>query len=146
CQTQKFALNQEKKARTMRRPRSRSNYGQQLIEKQKARFTYGVSERQFRRYVWYALELTGNPADNLFQRLEERLDNVIFKLGYASSRPMARQLVNHGHFLVNGKRLTIPSHQVKEGDIISLRPNSSDKGFITQESEKSAVAIPAWLS
>jgi small subunit ribosomal protein S4 len=143
CQTQKYTLSEERR-RPPRRRRSRSNYSTQLLEKQRARFTYGVSERQFSRYVKEAIEKSGSPAQNLYQRLEERLDNVVFMLGYAKSRRMARQLVSHGHFSVNGKKLTVPSHQVKVGDKIELRDRSKDMQFANKED--AATALPAWLS
>lgn len=142
CQSEKYALSEERKRPKYRR-RSRSNYATQLLEKQRARFTYGVSEKQFSRYVREAIEKTGSPASNLYQRLEERLDNVVFKLGYAQSRRMARQLVSHGHFKVNGKKLTIPSHRVKEGDVVVLKERSRDSIFAAREN--AAIAIPDWL-
>jgi len=142
CQTQKFSLSTERRA-PVRRRRSNSNYSVQLIEKQRARFTYGVSEKQFSKYVKEAITTKGSPAVNLYQRLEERLDNVIFRLGYANSRRMARQLASHGHFLVNGKKMTIPSHRIKVGDVITLKDRSRDSIFASRES--AAVAMPTWL-
>ena len=133
----------EERRRPVRRRRSRSNYATQLMEKQRARFTYGVSEKQFARYVKEAIKKQGSPADNLFNRLEQRLDNVVFRLGYAKSRRMARQLVSHGHFKVNGKKMTVPSHAVKVGDKISLRERSQDMAFAGKE--EAAVAMPDWL-
>lgn len=143
CQSQKYALSEERRRPKYRR-RSRSNYASQLLEKQRARFTYGVSEKQFSRYVNQAIERSGSPADNLYQRLEERLDNVVFKLGYAQSRRMARQLVSHGHFMVNGKKLTVPSHQVKIGDVLELKERSRDSLF-AQKENNAVVALPDWL-
>ncbi len=143
CQTQKYALSEERRT-PKRRRRSNSNFATQLIEKQRARFTYGVSEKQFSRYVKEAIEKKGSPASNLYQRLECRLDNVIFKLGYAQSRRMARQLASHGHFKVNGKKSTIPSQLIKTGDVIELKDRSKDMPFATKES--AATALPTWLA
>ena len=128
CQTAKYTLSEERRGRGRRRRRSRSNFGEQLLEKQKVRFTYGMSERQFASYVKEAIE-KGTPAQYLFNRLESRLDNVVFRMGYAESRAMARQLVSHGHFKVNGKRLNVPSHFTKVGDVISLKEASQDSPF-----------------
>lgn len=142
CQTEKYSLSEERRA-PVRRRRSRSNYATQLLEKQRARFTYGVSEKQFSRYVKEAINDSGSPAVNLYERLEERLDNVVFRLGYAQSRRMARQLVSHGHFHVNGKKLTIPSHRVKIQDVITLKERSRDSLFATRES--AVTQQPDWL-
>lgn len=148
CQTQKFALNQEKKAKTMRGGRrNRTNYGVQLLEKQKARFTYGVSERQFKRYVNEALESGESPAEALFRRLENRLDNVVFRMGLATTRRQARQLVSHGHLLVNGRKLTIPSYEVREGDVIKLKDRSKESPLFGQVLEENQnYNPPAWVS
>lgn len=142
CQTQKYALSEEKRPMKRRRT-SQSNFALQLLEKQRARFTYGVSEKQFSKYVSEAIEHKGSPAQNLFTRLEMRLDNVVFKLGYANSRRMARQLVSHGHFKVNGKKLTVPSHQVIAGDAVTLKERSVDSPFATKED--AATMLPTWL-
>lgn len=142
CQSQKYALSEERRKPSFSR-RSQSNYAMQLLEKQRARFTYGVSEKQFRRFVLESITKKGSPADNLFSRLEGRLDNVVFRLGYAKSRPMARQLVSHGHFKVNGKKMTVPSHLVKVDDIIELKERSQDSLFASKE--ESAVQLPNWL-
>ena len=142
CQTQKYSLSEERRT-PKRRRRSSSNFAVQLIEKQRARFTYGVSEKQFSRYVKEAVEKKGSPAGNLYRRLEERLDNVIFRMGYAKSRRMARQLVSHGHFVINGRKMTIPSYQVKVGDTIVLKDRSQDTIFAGKE--EAAVAMPSWI-
>jgi len=102
-----------------------------------------VSEKQFSNYVKQSIEAKGAPADNMYQRLEERLDNVIFRLGYANSRRMARQLASHGHFMVNGRKMTIPSHRVKVGDEIILKERSRDSIFATKDG--AAVQLPTWL-
>src|ERR671922_1685955 len=101
-----------------------SEYLLQMQEKQKARFTYGVLEKQFRRYYEEAVRRSGKTGENLLQILESRLDNVIYRAGLARTRRMARQLVNHGHFLVNGQKVNIPSFQVSKFDIIDVKPKS----------------------
>jgi small subunit ribosomal protein S4 len=107
-----------------------SDYGAQLRAKQKARRVYGVLERQFRRYYRQALKSRGLTGLTLLQILESRLDNVIYRMGYASSRAQARQLVTHGHFLVNGRRTDVPSMQIKPGDEIQVRQGSRSKTLI----------------
>ena len=103
-----------------------SQYQIQLREKQKLRFTYGVLERQFRRYYEKAARQRGITGENLLRLLETRLDNVVYRSGLARTRPQARQLVNHGHFLVNGKKVDIPSYQVRQDDVITMRQRSQD--------------------
>lgn len=113
-----------------RRPSALSEYGKELREKQKLKNWYNLKERQFRKYVKEVLKKrtkVQDPGDLLIKKLESRLDNVVFRMGFASSRKHSRQLVSHGHFLVNGKRVDIPSFQTKKGDIVSLRPNSFKK-------------------
>ena len=119
-----------------------SEYGTQLREKQKTKSFYGVGEKQFRKYFKMAESKKGITGDNLLQILESRLDNVVYKLGFASSRPQARQLVNHGHFDVNGKKVTIASYLVKPGDVISVRDSVIMKQNIE---ENKARPVPAWL-
>jgi len=113
-----------------RRTRTGSEYGKELKEKQKLKNWYNLREEQFRKYVKEVLEKRGKVEDTgdlLIKKLESRLDNVVFRLGFASSRVQARQIVNHGHFLVNKRKVNIPSCQVKKGDIIALNPNSRKK-------------------
>jgi len=105
-----------------------SEYGLQLREKQKARRIYGVLESQFRRYFREADRRKGITGENLLRLLELRLDNVVYRLGLAASRPEARQLVRHGHFNVNGSRVSIPSYQVSPGEVVAVHPGSRDKG------------------
>ncbi|HWH24360.1 MAG TPA: 30S ribosomal protein S4 [Candidatus Limnocylindria bacterium] len=126
------------------RPRRRSEYGNQLLEKQKAKAFYGVAEGQFRRYFAEAERREGNTGENLLALLERRLDNVVYRLGFARSRPMARQLVSHGHVRVDGERVTIPSYRVNEGHAITL---SDDAGKIpaVQEEMASGRPLPGWL-
>ena len=118
----------------------------QSQEKQKARFAYGVLEKQFRRYYQEATRRAGKTGDNLLQILESRLDNVIYRAGLARTRRMARQLVNHGHFLVNGKRVDVPSFRVAQFDIIDWRPKSvnTDPYIIAKETQGDR-PVPGWL-
>ena len=126
--------------------RKESDYGLQLREKQKARRLYGVFERQFRRYFQEAQRQKGLTGVNLLIILESRLDNVIYRLGWGSSRPQARQLVSHGHFEVNGRKTNIPSFLVSEGDVITVR-ESSKKNTYFKDLAKSLDAgrVPDWL-
>jgi small subunit ribosomal protein S4 len=127
CQTAKFAQSEPVAKKGKKPGGRRSDYGNQLIEKQKVRFMYGVREKQFSNYVTYAMEHAkkgSSPADILFRKLEERLDNAVYRLGFAHTRALARQQVSHGHFTVNGKKLTIPSFAIKQGDVIAIREGS----------------------
>jgi small subunit ribosomal protein S4 len=123
-----------------------SEYGTQLREKQKTKSYYGVGERQFRKYFEMASSKKGITGDNLLQILESRLDNVVYRLGYGSSRAQARQLVNHGIFAVNGKRVDIPSYLVKAGDVIAVRENKKETGILKINAEENAARpVPEWL-
>ncbi len=124
-----------------------SEYGQQLAEKQKVRHTYGISEQQFKRYFKEIVRQKGNKEELLARKLENRLDNVVFRLGWARSRRLARQIVSHGHILVNGRKVDIPSYQVKKGAVIKLKERSRKltlfndlKAFLKKQE------IPQWLS
>jgi small subunit ribosomal protein S4 len=121
-----------------------SEYRQQLREKQKARRYYQLLERQFRSYYEKASHQSGVTGENLLRLLERRLDNVIVRLGFAASRRQARQLIGHRHFLVNGKRVNVPSFQVKPGDVISVREGSKVRELIREATELTAT-VPAWL-
>ncbi len=124
----------------------KSEYAMQLTEKQKVKFVYGMQERQFRTYYEKASRAEGNTGAVLLSMLERRLDNVVYRLGYASTRREARQLVNHGHFTVNGKRVNIPSFQVKVGDQIAVCEASVSKPRFKKMKEDDAfVAAPKWL-
>ena len=123
-----------------------SEYGTQLREKQKTKAFYGVGEKQFRKYFEMASNKKGITGEILLQTLESRLDNVVYRLGFGSSRAQARQLVNHGHFDVNGKKVDIASYLVKPGDVISVRENKKDTAIIKENLEaNSARPIPEWL-
>ena len=108
------------------RKKKSSEYGKQLIEKQKLRFMYGLNEKQFKRIVEDAGKMKGVHGENIFILLESRLDNLVYRAGFAMTRRGARQLVNHGHITVNGKKVDIPSYRVKPGDVIAIKENSAD--------------------
>ncbi len=141
-----YAPGQHGKGAQFRRRRD-SDYNRQLRAKQKARRSYGILERQFRRYYEVALSRRGLTGLNLLQILESRLDNVIFRLGFADSRAQARLLVTHGHFTVNGRRTDVPSMLVSQGDVVAVREGSRGRTFFK---DLSAVAedrtVPPWLS
>lgn len=121
-------------------------YGLQLREKQKVKRIYGLLERQFRLYFQEAERRPGITGENLLRRLEQRLDNVVYSLGFASSRAQARQLVRHGHIEINGRKLNIPSYQVRKGDVVQVREKSRKNEQIRQAVETaSGRGIPAWL-
>ena len=122
-------------------------YGLQLREKQKVKRTYGVLENQFRRYFEAADRQRGITGERLLQLLERRLDNVVYRLGLATSRPQARQLVRHGHFLINGRRTDVPSYSVHEGDVVSVRAKSAKNLSIQHAMEEvKGRGIPEWLT
>ena len=131
------------------RRRQMSDFGVQLREKQKVRRIFGVLEKQFQRHFATAARMKGITGANLLQVLERRLDNVVYRLGFADSRPQARQIVRHGHFVVNGRKTNIPSFLVKVGDEISVRPESRTRTYF-RDLDASGVlrkkAIPEWLS
>jgi small subunit ribosomal protein S4 len=130
-----------------RRMRKMLGYGVQLREKQKVKRTYGVLEAQFRRYFEQADRSRGITGETLLQLLERRLDNVVYRLGFATSRAQGRQLVRHGHFTVNGRKTDIPSFQVKPGDVVAVRANSRKAATILHAQEEvKGRGIPEWLS
>ena len=129
-----------------RRPQKVMGYGLQLREKQKVKRTYGVLESQFRRYFAAAERQRGITGETLLQLLERRLDNVVYRLGLATSRPQARQLVRHGHFRVNDKRADVPSYSLKTGDAVSVQERSNKKASILYAMEEvKGRGIPEWL-
>lgn len=141
-----MGINKKSNRQPKRQRRQESEYGRQLREKQKAKFIYGVLENQFHGYYEQALKVEGITGDNLMSILEARLDNVVFRLGFARTRKEARQTVRHGHIQVNGKRVDIPSYRVKAGDVVSVAPKYSDllpikEAIIASEH----MAVPAWL-
>jgi small subunit ribosomal protein S4 len=123
-----------------------SEYLLQIREKQKARRVYGILERQFHGYYEEATRKRGRTGENLLQILETRLDNVVYRAGFAKSRDMARQLVTHGHFLVNGKKVDIPSYRVDESDVVEVAPKSVEMTpFVVARAEVGERQVPAWL-
>ncbi len=126
--------------------RKQSEYGKQLMEKQKVKFIYGVLEKQFHRYYERAERKNGITGELLLQELERRLDNVVYRMGFAATRREARQLVNHGHFTVNGVRCNIPSAQVKLGDVIAVcQKSQASAKFKTLLEEYGKKAMPKWI-
>ena len=126
--------------------RKQSEYGVQLTEKQKVKFIYGILEKQFRMYYEKAEKMEGKTGENLLSLVERRLDNVVFRLGLAATRREARQLVNHSHFTVNGKKVNIPSYIVKAGDVIEVSDKSKDTNRFKALAEADVVTlIPKWL-
>ena len=124
----------------------KSEYATQLTEKQKVKFVYGIQEKQFHNYYVKASRMGGNTGEELLTFVERRLDNVVYRLGFANSRRQARQLVNHGHFTVNGNRVDIPSYLVKVGDVVAVCEKSVSNNFFKKLKEDDAfVAAPKWL-
>ena len=152
CYTEKCAIEKRNFApgqhgKTRKRGASKvAGYGIQLREKQKVKRTYGVLEDQFRRYFAQAERTRGITGETLLQLLERRLDNVMYRLGFATSRPQARQLVRHGHFTVNGRKVDIPSFSVKPGDVVGIRQSSRAKASILHALEEvKGRGVPGWL-
>ena len=132
--------------REPKRRRKESEYGMQLREKQKVKFIYGVLEKQFRGYYKHALRQEGVTGENLMRILESRLDNVVFRLGFARTRKEARQTVTHGHITVNGKRVDIPSYRVRPGDLVAVAPKAKELLVIKSALvSNERVTVPAWL-
>lgn len=147
-QTQKFALRQTRgKGGDKKRGKPKSDFGLQLFEKQKARFTYGVSEKQFSKYVKNIIHKKGaNSTDTLIETLESRLDNAVYRLGLAASRQAARQMVSHGHITINEKRNNIPSYKVEVGDKIGISQRSLKSKLFTEfENKAKEHNYPSWL-
>ncbi|MBR3385688.1 MAG: 30S ribosomal protein S4 [Atopobiaceae bacterium] len=141
-----LGINKKSNRQPRRQRRNESEYGRQLREKQKAKFIYGVLEKQFRGYYDQAKRIEGITGDNLMTILESRIDNVVFRLGFARTRKEARQTVRHGHITVNGKRVDIPSYRVKAGDVVAVSNKAKDllpikEALISSEH----VAVPGWL-
>jgi small subunit ribosomal protein S4 len=149
CYTPRCAVDKRRKppgSQTLRRRRT-SDWGVQLREKQKARQIYGVMEKQFRKYFAEAQRRPGMTGLHLLQLLEERLDNVAYRLNFADSRSQARQLVRHGHIMVNGRKVDIPSYRVKVDDLVNWKESSRESGIYAQMSEDiPRRPLPNWLS
>lgn len=147
-QSQKYALREERKGKKRSFSKPKTDYGLQLGEKQKARMFYIVTEKQFSKYVKQALEKkSGSPVANLLKSLEHRIDNAVWRAGILPTHLSARQAVAHGHFLVNGKKVYVPSYNLKEGDVISIRQGSQNsKLFSDLESKGMETKLPEWLN
>jgi small subunit ribosomal protein S4 len=149
-QTQKFAVAAERAAMNKKSGRrsNQTEYAKQLLEKQKVRVTYGLSESQFSAYVRNAMASHGAiPADVLHRQLELRLDNVVYRLGLSPTRRASRQMVSHGHITVNGKKSTIPSQAIFIGDVIAVREGSKNRAYFDNFAERFAERpLPSWLT
>lgn len=148
CQTPKFAAVSKKSGAFGGRPKALSEYGLQLLEKQKIRFSYGITERQLSNYVEKASHIKGaGTSEKFFEELESRLDNVVYRMGLSPSRRGARQMVSHGHFVVNGDRVTVPSFGVKVGDVIKIREGSKGSPLFAGLGERlKEYNSPDWVS
>jgi len=154
AQTQKFAISADRTAKNKRRGRGRqSEYGKQMLEKQKVRVTYGLPERQFRNYIKRALAAAkmgkerATPVERLHEALEMRLDNVLWRLGLAPTRRAARQMAAHGHVTVNGRKVRVPSYALSVDDTIGIREGSKSHGLLVGFAEKAAERpLPSWLA
>jgi len=146
-QTPQYALSLSRKEKNGKVPmRPKSEFGKQLIEKQKARFTYGISEKQFSKYVKGALS-SNEPSQKLFKLLELRLDNVLYRSGLSKTRAQGRQIAAHGHAQINGKRVTVPSILLGEGDVVSVRDGSKESPlFGAVEERMKANIVPPWVT
>ena len=137
----------QRKEKSGGRRGAKSEYGRQMLEKQKARYSYGVASGQFSSYVNKALQTSGDNTKNLLRLLEGRLDNVVVRAGFAPTRSAARQMVSHGHIMVGGKRVTVPSYQISVGEVVSIRPGSKNKVIFSKLDESvKETKVPAWLS
>ena len=144
-QSQRYALSEARRQKVRGRRRNPSDYSKQLTEKQKVRYTYGLSEHQFARYVKEAM-MQADPMSALYRTLELRLDNVVYRLGLASTRRAARQMVSHGHVTVNGRRLNVPSHQMKVGDTVGVRDASKDSPLFSTDDDTPMKPAPEWAT
>ncbi|MDE0243533.1 MAG: 30S ribosomal protein S4 [Candidatus Kaiserbacteria bacterium] len=147
CQTQKFVYREQNRSVRPSRGRRPTEYGRQLVEKQKVRYLYGISEKVLKNYAREAVK-SGEAEDVLVQVLERRLDNIVYQLGLALTRRMARQLVSHGHITVNGRKMTIPSYRVRDADVIQVRAGSERtslfQAILTGKAVTSRVAWASW--
>ena len=141
-----LGFNKKDNKKGQQKRRKVQGYGLQLREKQKVKFIYGVLEKQFLNYYEKAERMRGITGENMLILLERRLDNVVFRMKIAKTRPMARQIVNHGLITVNGKRVNIPSYLVKKGDVIAIAENKKDKPIFTIVKEVPALGLPGWLT
>jgi small subunit ribosomal protein S4 len=142
CASAKFALSEQKRKFSGKRPKRPSEYGLKLIEKQKLRLSYVLKEKKLKAYVFDAINSPEETYQKIYENLETRLDNVIYRLGLAESRAMARQMVSHGHFTLNGRKFNIPSYAVKVGDKIAVREGSKDRAFFRDIDKKDLRKMP----
>lgn len=147
CQTPKFSSGAKKGGAMGARPKAPTEYGLQLIEKQKIRFSYGITERQLSNYVKKASAVKGlGTVEKFYEELESRLDNAVYRMGLAPSRRGSRQMVSHGHFIVNNHKVTVPSYQLKVGDVIKIREGSKiSKLFENLAARLKDYTSPTWL-
>ncbi len=147
CQGPKFAASLERRGE-VKRGRGKTDYGIAMLEKQRARVTYGIPERQFKKYILKVISVKGaDQRDLLYRMLETRIDNVVYRLGLAATRAAARQMVSHGHIKINQVKVTIPSQQVKPGDVISVREGSQKKPLFAEYEKKIIDAsLPHWIT
>ena len=143
CSSQQFQLSEQKRRanRSMKRPKQLSEYGKQLLEKQKLKISYGLKEKGLVRYTKKALFSKDDTVTALYKMLENRLDNVIYRLGFAETRAMARQIVVHGHIYVNGRKLNVPSYQVRIGDKITVKESSRENAIFSDFLKKKEAKI-----
>ena len=148
CQTSKFTVASTKTLPGGKRPKAPTEYGAQLIEKQKTRFSYGISERQLSNYVKKVSHIKGaGTAEKLYENLESRLDNAVYRMGLGASRRHTRQMVSHGHFIVNSHRVTVPSYELKPGDVVKIREGSKIKKIFANLSDRlKEYNAPAWVA
>ncbi|MCK5589076.1 MAG: 30S ribosomal protein S4 [Candidatus Pacebacteria bacterium] len=147
CASAKFAISEQKRKTTGPRRRTMiTEYGKQLIEKQKLKFSYFLKEKKLKKYVFDAIDSENETFGEIYKSLETRLDNVIYRTGLAESRIMAKQIVGHGHILVNGRKLNVPSYAVKIGDKIAVREESKDRSIFQNLEKKDLIKLPNWLS
>jgi small subunit ribosomal protein S4 len=125
---------------------SKSEYGEQLRDKQKVKVIYGLREKQFANYIEKAMKNSKNTAETIFASLESRLDNTVFRAGFANTRALARQIVSHGHITVNGRKVNIATYSVKEGEVIAVREGSKVLKYFTTLAEKFAPTVPGWMT
>lgn len=146
-QTQKFALSDARAKQSKKGRRGGSDYGKQLLEKQRVRYTYGLAEKQLSNYAYKAFEAK-DPSAALHKALEMRADSAVYRASLAPTRRAARQMVSHGHITVNGRRITTPSYQLKKGDVLGVREGSRKSPLFASLSEKNAErrSIPGWLA
>jgi small subunit ribosomal protein S4 len=147
CQTKQFSVAAQRVSDKGGKKRAGSDYNRQLLEKQKLRLIYSLTERQFSSYVHAALGSGENPSQHLFATLESRLDSVAYRMGLVTTRRAARQLAAHGHMTVNGVRVTIPSYRVNPGDVVAIRPGSQDSGLFAGLTDRlKEYRPPAWVT